>query len=589
MFPLFILLASFVNGASAMAMELVGSRLLAPSLGTSIFVWTSLIGVILAALALGAHLGGIVADRNAGGPPSRELRALGLIWRMASVFGCLAIVYSLPVLAWLSSFPSVRTASLIAALLIFAPAMTMLGMSGPILSRLRIGSLEKSGRAIGTVSALGTLGGIAGTFAGGFWLISVLGTMTILLICAIIPFLLGVACWIIAKHLEKKEKSQTDGAMRKKRSPVFLAGICLLHLFLFMLAWQVAVMSLNPNSVTIDTQYSRITVSRGYDAEKNIVRSYTNSIHGTQSAIYEDPAKRLQPVFQYLKLFDLHLLASSASTTLQASPSAPEQPMRALAIGAGAFTYPRRFLALHPESTIDVAEIDPALIPLSMRYFFLKAPGVPADQGGEPRLKVFSEDGRHYLDRMQQALQALHRTDGPYQFIFLDAFNADVSVPFQLVSAEAFSQMKSDLTPDGTIVMNLISPATFSPDTILPHVLASIRLSFPSIHLFQAYTNEPAAQVQNLIIVASKNPDFRLRAGALPEESLSPAEQEVIKKGTALDKNAEASKAIAYLGNEVPLPEEFANGTSSAGALRSLVLTDDFAPVEVLSERAYGE
>src|SRR6185369_9326497 len=54
----------FVCGALVMIYEIIGSRLLSPYIGTSTYVWTSLIGVILAALSLGYWLGGKTADRK---------------------------------------------------------------------------------------------------------------------------------------------------------------------------------------------------------------------------------------------------------------------------------------------------------------------------------------------------------------------------------------------------------------------------------------------------------------------------------------------------------------------------------------------
>src|SRR3989304_5626186 len=54
----------FVAGAVVMALEIMGSRLLAPVFGDSVFVWGSLIGVIMASLALGYYVGGRLADRE---------------------------------------------------------------------------------------------------------------------------------------------------------------------------------------------------------------------------------------------------------------------------------------------------------------------------------------------------------------------------------------------------------------------------------------------------------------------------------------------------------------------------------------------
>lgn len=57
-------LTVFLSGALVMVLEMVGARVLAPHVGTSAVVWTSLIGVVLACLAVGAWAGGRLADKN---------------------------------------------------------------------------------------------------------------------------------------------------------------------------------------------------------------------------------------------------------------------------------------------------------------------------------------------------------------------------------------------------------------------------------------------------------------------------------------------------------------------------------------------
>src|SRR5262249_15831561 len=57
-------IAGFVAGAAMMAVEIVASRIMAPFLGNSIVVWTSLIGAILAALSCGYWRGGQLADKH---------------------------------------------------------------------------------------------------------------------------------------------------------------------------------------------------------------------------------------------------------------------------------------------------------------------------------------------------------------------------------------------------------------------------------------------------------------------------------------------------------------------------------------------
>jgi predicted membrane-bound spermidine synthase len=72
-------LTVFVSGASIMAIEIVASRILAPAFGNSIVVWSSLIGVILAALSYGYLKGGVLADRNASTGQLSLIIALGAL------------------------------------------------------------------------------------------------------------------------------------------------------------------------------------------------------------------------------------------------------------------------------------------------------------------------------------------------------------------------------------------------------------------------------------------------------------------------------------------------------------------------------
>ena len=63
----------FVASACALILEIAAARLLAPYLGVSLYTWTSIIGVVLAGIALGNYLGGLVADM------AGSRRTLGLL------------------------------------------------------------------------------------------------------------------------------------------------------------------------------------------------------------------------------------------------------------------------------------------------------------------------------------------------------------------------------------------------------------------------------------------------------------------------------------------------------------------------------
>src|ERR687894_717493 len=58
-----LLAAVFLSGGVLLGVEMASSRVLAPYFGNSLFVWASIIGVILGGLAVGYWLGGALADR----------------------------------------------------------------------------------------------------------------------------------------------------------------------------------------------------------------------------------------------------------------------------------------------------------------------------------------------------------------------------------------------------------------------------------------------------------------------------------------------------------------------------------------------
>jgi len=71
---------AFVTGGVVMALEILGSRLLAPVFGNSLYVWGALIGVILAAMSSGYATGGWLADRHHGGAVLASLLLASGTW-----------------------------------------------------------------------------------------------------------------------------------------------------------------------------------------------------------------------------------------------------------------------------------------------------------------------------------------------------------------------------------------------------------------------------------------------------------------------------------------------------------------------------
>src|SRR5437868_14690235 len=94
-----LILLVVVAGACSLAVELSASRLLAPYFGTSLFVWSNLIGLILLYLTIGYYVGGRVADRF-----PRPTVLYGLTTAAAFLIGMIPLI-SRPILSWsLASF-----------------------------------------------------------------------------------------------------------------------------------------------------------------------------------------------------------------------------------------------------------------------------------------------------------------------------------------------------------------------------------------------------------------------------------------------------------------------------------------------------
>ena len=179
------LVTAFLAGAVIMTLELVAFRLYAPYFGYSIYVWGSMISVVMAALAGGYALGGWVADRSRTDLPlysailSSAIYQLVIAWTVRSF---------LPSLAQRGEF--IGTA--LATVLIFTPPMTALAMAGPFLVRLlaRAGHI---GSTAGKVYALSTIGGSVGILATSFFLVPRFGTQATLGVACATSALLGVA------------------------------------------------------------------------------------------------------------------------------------------------------------------------------------------------------------------------------------------------------------------------------------------------------------------------------------------------------------------------------------------------------------
>jgi MFS family permease len=166
----------FTCGAVVMSFEILGSRILAPNFGNSVFVWGSLISVFLTGLSAGYYLGGRIADIR---PSSRKL---GLIIIAPGILLLTFPLYSGPVSDWIfMKDMGVRSSPLLASAILFLGPSVFLGIVSPYTAKLMICSLHTSGKTIGTLYALSTFGSIIGTLVTSFYLITVAGVNVLIM------------------------------------------------------------------------------------------------------------------------------------------------------------------------------------------------------------------------------------------------------------------------------------------------------------------------------------------------------------------------------------------------------------------------
>ena len=191
-----------VSGACVLAIEILGTRILGPFYGVSIFLWSALISVTLAALSLGYAIGGRWADR---GPRASRL---AFMLAGAGVWMLLVPWLARPLLS-ITEPLGLRTAVLASAMLLFFPPLTLLGMVSPYAIRLSAERLEEVGRTAGNLYAVSTLASVFAAIATGFWLIPNIGVTKLTLGVGV----LLVAAGLIAYRAQSRSAASVTAAL----------------------------------------------------------------------------------------------------------------------------------------------------------------------------------------------------------------------------------------------------------------------------------------------------------------------------------------------------------------------------------------
>jgi len=532
----FLLATVFLSGAAVMVVEMTTVRVLQPTFGSTTYVWTNVIAVVLGALAVGYAVGGRIADKRPSAPFLYGVLAVaGLLVAATVPLATPVSQWLLPVDVHLENVTSfLMKGSLVATLVLFAPSTILLGLVPPMAIRLL--SDAGAGRAAGRVFAVSTVGSIAGTYLPTLWLIPEYGSRMTLLVAAamlVAPAALGlvlgggrgpavlatiaVVGWTGTRAFADMRPNRGDPRLRdggtakvleEKESP-----------------YQYLTVRDDQFPGTPPTVVRQLTINEG------VFTYHSLEVEGsvlTGHRYYDDYA--LLPL-----LLDV--------------PQGSE--LRGAVVGLACGVTPRQWKHFWGDAyrlKIDGAEIDPVVIELGRKRFHLP----PADSDW---MKTYAMDGRQMLAAAPAGTR--------YHMIVVDAFSQELYIPFHLGTREFFELCKSRLVAGGVLAMNVYAYRPDSPNLeALENTVATV--FGRCLRVRQWFGG-------NFILVAM-NGD-------------RPADMTRLLRGPTsarFGERADVTEWKELLGQAAWIPD---NTTIIAPDAGKLVLTDDRSPLEWLTDR----
>ncbi len=469
----------FIASFCTLVIELVAGRIMAPYVGVSLYTWTSIIGVVLAGISIGAYLGGLLADRYP--RPS----TLGWLLFLSGVGA-----FSISPLTNLVGGAHFQTSLMVRILLIttivfFAPAC-ILGMISPLVVKLTLNNLAKTGNVVGKIYAFSTLGSILGTFATGFFLVSWMGTRHILITMGIILILSGLVFG--------------DFLARKKGIGLF--SIFLILIFLVIpLAGLYGYAAVRPGEISISTSpLPALEMAYGYafkpplDEDTYFFKEsdyYTIKLKRSIKGNSGNPLESLvldHLVHSYTDLKDPHYLEYEYIRIYEEFvrwQAKKRKSFKALFIGGGGYTFPRYIESKYPAAEMDVVEIDPEITRVVKKYLGISE---------QTKIRSHNEDGRWFVMNCKEK--------GSFDFIFGDAFN-DLSIPYHLTTKEFAMQLKALLKPDGLLLANVID--SMKKGQFMPSYIRTLEEVFGkgNVHLITLSSDFDSIGISTCVVVAS--------------------------------------------------------------------------------------
>lgn len=435
-------LAAFLvllSSAAVLVLEILVSRLVAPYVGLTLETYTAAIGVALAAIAAGSALGGRLAD------VADPRRWLGLA---TAVGGALVLAARPTVFAVGGGFRGLGpVGTVVLVLLAVAPPALVLSLVPPGVVKLRLRTLAETGATVGRLSAVGTLGALAGTFLTGFVLLSALPTSTLLLLTGAVLVVTGLAVAVLLPPVTAPTAPLV--------AVLALAGLTG--------SWLVAA----DGPCEYETRYYCAAVEA--DPERGSGRTLVLDGLRHSYVDLDDPA---------------HLEFRYTQRIGDVLAIRPQGRLDVLHLGLGGGSVPRHLAEVRPGSRSTVLEVDPQIPQIGRdRLGLADVPGLSVEVG----------DARTLI---------ADQPSGAYDAVVGDAFGS-LAVPWHLTTAEMVAEVRRVLRPGGVYALNVID---FPPLCFARAETATLLAAFAHVAVLAEPAVAGGQEGGNLVLVASDEP-----------------------------------------------------------------------------------
>jgi spermidine synthase len=438
-FLLFLVVTSVLCGGLVMVIEVLGSKVVGPFFGVSLFVWTSLITVTLVALALGYAAGGLLSDRK-----SDPVYLYGII--LVAGFLVLLIPHLKPSVLKACMSLGLRTGSLVSATLLFGPSLFLLGCVSPYIVRIAAREMTNIGRTVGLFYAVSTIGSFLGTVLTGFVLIAYFRVDRIFEFVGLSLICLSVAYFTV---------------FRKRLG--FL-GLLILPCFMFRMPGLREKIQANGTKVAevfvADSFYGNLKVLDYSYGDRHIRELAIDGL--IQSGV--DMANGLSAYeYPYLMQFLPYGINPAGKNCL--------------VLGLGAGVIPMWYEARGIRT--DVVDINPAIADVAGKFFGFRISG-----------DVIISDARYHLAT----------SDKKYDYIIVDVAGGDWA-PSHVMSLEAFRLLHERLAKKGIVAINLVGSLQREP-FMTASIVGTLAQVFGTVKAYPNLDPAGGADPQNIALIA---------------------------------------------------------------------------------------